>query len=322
MSAAPHLDHLSVGSVTAERRPLRPALASTVPTTAAPWHDSVVDTSHAKIAVRQTHGSGLSVLLLHGNSSSKAAFQEQMAGRIGAENHLIAIDLPGHGESGDAYDATRSYTMAGYADAAVEVLEHLGIDHAAVVGWSLGGHVGLEMATSFPGLVGLMITGTPPIGKGADAIGQVFHPHPHLALAGAPALSANEAADFAKLTLGAAFDPAAIEAVRRTDGRARARMVEDLMTGGPSDQRRIAETSAIPLAVVNGAEDPIVNVGYVAEIAYANLWKGRCHLLPKAGHAPFLEMPSVFNELLSRFIQDMRAELEIRLENDSLCFSG
>jgi pimeloyl-ACP methyl ester carboxylesterase len=43
-----------------------------------------------------------------------------------------------------------------------EFLALIGVDRAVVFGWSLGGHIGLEMVSRFPGMLGLMITGTPP----------------------------------------------------------------------------------------------------------------------------------------------------------------
>ncbi|RVB41883.1 alpha/beta hydrolase, partial [Mesorhizobium sp. M7A.F.Ca.CA.001.16.1.1] len=122
-----------------------------------------LETSHGKIAVRETSGQGTAVMLIHGNSSSSAVFRNQLDGPLGERYHLIAPDLPGHGASGDAIDPERSYNMEGYADAMTEVLGLLGIDKAIVFGWSLGGHIGLEMIDRFPGLLGLMITGTPPV---------------------------------------------------------------------------------------------------------------------------------------------------------------
>jgi pimeloyl-ACP methyl ester carboxylesterase len=63
-----------------------------------------------------------------------------------AENHrLIAFDLPGHGQSSNAPHPARSYTLPGLADACVELLEKLGVTEAIAFGWSLGGHIGIEM---------------------------------------------------------------------------------------------------------------------------------------------------------------------------------
>jgi pimeloyl-ACP methyl ester carboxylesterase len=118
-----------------------------------------VVTSHGSLAVEESAQGGIPVLLIHGNSSCRAVFRHQMQGRL-AENHrLIAFDLPGHGQSSNAPDPTWSYTRPGFADAAVELLEKLGVTEAIVFGWSLGGHIGIEMVPRFSGMRGLMITG-------------------------------------------------------------------------------------------------------------------------------------------------------------------
>ncbi len=289
---------------------------------AEPWTDTVLETSHAAISVRQTHGKAMPVLLLHGNSSSKDVFRRQMEGRIGTQYQLIAMDFPGHGASSDAFDPARSYTISGYADAAIEVLEKLDIDHAVVLGWSLGGHVGIEMMTGFPGLIGLMISGTPPIGNTIPAIQEGFRPHPHLGLTGRADLTEDDLRNFKEMTLGGCADEALDGALKRADGRARSNMFEHLIAGANSDQRRIAETSTVPLAVVNGAEDPIVNTDYLTGLSYAKLWDRRCYLIPRTRHAPFLEAPEVFNQIFLRFLRRMEGRLRARLNHDSLCFSG
>jgi hypothetical protein len=48
-----------------------------------------------------------------------------------------SIAVEEHGQSSNAPDATRSYTRSAFADAA----------EAVVFGWSLGGHIGIEMVS-------------------------------------------------------------------------------------------------------------------------------------------------------------------------------
>lgn len=285
--------------------------------------ERVVETTHARLSIRQTRNDGFPVVLLHGNSTCKEVFRHQMSGPLASRFRMIAIDLPGHGASGNAYEPERTYTFSGYADAVAEALEILGIDRMAIVGWSLGGHVGIELMASLPGLAGLMIVGTPPIGTTIEAIQAGFRPNPDfLATVGQVDLSEAERAGFAAL-IGIGADDADIHAaIRRSDGRARARVFADLLSGEATDQRCTVETLSVPLAVVNGTEDAIVEPDYVAALAYANLWNGQCFLLPRIGHAPFLEAPEIFNEILARFAADMEQRTEIGLPWTSLCLSG
>ncbi|PLY00631.1 MAG: O-methylpimelyl-ACP methylesterase [Desulfuromonas sp.] len=87
-------------------------------------------------------GSGPVVVLLHGWSMSSAVFQEVMSGL--AENfHVLAPDLPGHGES------SLNKTDFDHSDLAADLecwLRELGIKTISLLGWSLGGQVALTMS--------------------------------------------------------------------------------------------------------------------------------------------------------------------------------
>lgn len=165
-------------------------------------NEHLVATSHCRIAVAESAGSGPAVLLIHGNSSCKEVFRHQMQGAIGARFRLVAMDLPGHGGSDDAIDPARTYCMPGYADAAIEVLQALAIDSAVVLGWSLGGHIGLDMMGRYDQVRALMISGTPPVGQGRDQLALGFLPSEHMGLAGQEVISQAEAEAYAHATCG------------------------------------------------------------------------------------------------------------------------
>ncbi len=259
-------------------------------------------TSFADIALTDSAGAGTVVLMIHGNSSCKEVFRHQFESPLGVGLRLIAMDLPGHGASSDARDPATAYTLNGYADAAVEVLARLGVDRATVLGWSLGGHVALNMISRFTGLTGVMISGTPPVDGSAEGFAQAFRHNAHMALAGSDRWGEGDAEDYARATAGtdAPFEQFMLEAARRTHNIARS----TVFAAASDDQRRIAETSAAPLAIVNGAEDAFINGDYFATVAYANLWDGRVHSLEGIGHAPFWEAPERFNPLLERFVAE------------------
>jgi pimeloyl-ACP methyl ester carboxylesterase len=264
-------------------------------------HD--IETSHAKIAVRESDGEGTPVLFVHGNSSSGAVFRNQFEGEIGRTYRMLSFDLPGHGDSSDAFDPDRSYCMEGYADAMVETLGLMNIDRAVVFGWSLGGHIGLEMIKRFPGMLGLMITGTPPVAPDEVALG--FKPSPHMGLAAKEHFTEEDVENYARSTCGEPFEPFLLDIVRRTDGRARRLMFESFSAGTGDNQREIVAGATPPLAVVNGVEEPFVNVDFVAGVKFGNLWEGRTYTIEKSGHAPFWDKPAEFDSYLLRFIRDV-----------------
>jgi pimeloyl-ACP methyl ester carboxylesterase len=273
-----------------------------------------VVTSHGSLAVEETGQGGMPVLLLiHGNSFCREVFRHQLLGRLAESHRLIAFDLPGHGQSSNAPDPTRTYTRPGLADAAVELLGKLGVTEAVVFGWSLGGHIGIEMISRFPGMQGLMITGTPPVGR--DNMAQGFVASRHGGVASRQDLSQADIDAFVGAIFGDSSEPFLREAVSRADGRFRKRLFEAARAGEGVDQRLTVQGSSVPLAVVNGSADRLINLDYIDTVAYANLWEGRCLRLAGLGHAPFWEGPVDFNPVLERFLRDVvtgRANLSRR----------
>ena len=69
-----------------------------------------------------------------------------------------------------------------------------------------------------------------------------------------------------------------------------------------ADQKRVVELSDIPIAMVNGTDEPIAKLGYIAGVRYRDLFEGHTHIVADAGHAPFLTAPHAFNALLHRFV--------------------
>lgn len=269
-----------------------------------PTNLSFANTSHGSIAVEDNGNPGMPVVLIHGNSSSRKVFQHQLDAPLAQGRRLVAIDLPGHGDSGDAPDPARTYTRSGLADAIAELFDVMRIREAIVVGWSLGGHVGIDLLSRFDTIRGLLITGTPPVRRGGMAEG--FNTSPQYGYAGRAELSDEDVANFASAMLGDPVAPFLPPVIRRTDGRFRQTLFEAARAGAGADQRLAVERSSIPIAVVNGAADPLVKLDYLDGVDYGNLWDGRCHRLPDVGHAPFWHKPAEFNAIFERFLCELQ----------------
>jgi len=262
-----------------------------------------VATSHGSLAVEESGQGGMPVLFVHGNSFCRGVFRHQLQSCLAERYHLIAFDLPGHGESSNAPEPMRTYTRHGLADAAVELLATLGVTEAAVFGWSLGGHIGIDMLSRFAGMTGLMISGTPPVGS--DNFAQGFKGLPQTRVAGQQDLSQTDIDGFVQAIFGDSAEPFMRDAVARADGRFRKRLFEAARAGESDDQRVAVRNSLVPLAVVNGTTDRVINLDYIDSVAYGNLWEWRCHRLPGVGHAAFWEHPEEFNAVLERFLRDV-----------------
>jgi pimeloyl-ACP methyl ester carboxylesterase len=264
-----------------------------------------IETSHGSLAVEESGEGEIPLVMIHGNSFCRGVFRRQLQSSLTANHRLIAFDLPGCGQSSDAPDPERTYTLSGLADTAVELIGKLGIANAIVYGWSLGGHIAVEMIPRYPGLRGLMITGAPPVDR--EHMAQAFKPSPQMVLAGKQEVSPSEVEAFVQEIFGKSAEPFMRDAVVRADGRFRTMLFASRGASSGPDPRQIVESSSAPLAVVNGGADPIVNLDYFDSIKYANLWDKHCYRLPWLGHAPFREDPGEFNPLLDRFLADVES---------------
>jgi pimeloyl-ACP methyl ester carboxylesterase len=94
-------------------------------------------------------GEGPVVVFLHGLSGCWQNWLESIP-PLAADHRVVALDLPGFGESPMPADPI---SVSGYARIVVELLDALGVQRATVVGNSMGGFVGCEMAIRFPARV-------------------------------------------------------------------------------------------------------------------------------------------------------------------------
>lgn len=265
-----------------------------------------IPTDHTTLSVIDSGGSGRPILLIHGNSSCKEVFDRQFADLSLADFRLIAFDLPGHGASENAKDPAKTYNLAGYADTVEQVLRQLGLQKPIVLGWSLGGHIALEMVGRNTELAGVMISGTPPIKPDFECLMAGFNIDPDAEnLTGKRDFTDADAITYATHTSATAdgLDPHLHAMCRRTDGLARELMFGSIVQGLPLDEREIVATMVEPLAIVNGAGDPFIRAAYFDTLTCNSLWRGKVARIEGAGHAPFRQQPSEFNRLLKEFAQ-------------------
>lgn len=85
-----------------------------------------VETSSGKIAYRESSGTAQpTFFLIHGNSASGRSYQRILDSELGQTHRMVAVDLPGHGDSDKAADPAATYHMPGYAKVMVEVASAL-----------------------------------------------------------------------------------------------------------------------------------------------------------------------------------------------------
>jgi pimeloyl-ACP methyl ester carboxylesterase len=256
---------------------------------------------------------GPPLLLLHGVGDNAFDWRWVMPA-LASTHRVYAPDLPGSGESARPLD---DYSPAFFTRFVAAFLDALGVDHAAVIGNSLGGLVGLRLALAEPQRVtalGLVSSG----GLGRE----VTYALRSLALPGYGKL----AVAWGKRRPGAAqraLGRAALVFARprgaprewieeqyrlaRLPGFLEAQLATVRAQVGLKGQRevlvdRLAQLER-PTIVVWGTRDRVLPYSQAKE-AFSRLAEGCLELIPECGHLPQVEQPERFVSGLRQFLNE------------------
>lgn len=263
-----------------------------------------VETTYGRMCYR-AFGSGAlpPVLCIHGNSSSRHIFKHVLLNEnITSQRQVISVDLPGHGDSDNAKDPEHTYTMPAYAKALVELLQKLEISEVVLVGWSLGGHIAVEMLPLFSGIKGVAIVGSllvPIWDKPIDDERTRWNMREDL--------SDEDLTAFSKRATGGPWEEWMAKYAIRTDPKARRILFQNLGCNDCSNQQQLAAETKVPMAVVVGTDEPHLDNNKIKGLKYGNLWSGQVIEIPEGKHCPVWEKPDDFNPMLEKFLADVAA---------------
>ncbi len=244
-------------------------------------------------------GSGPSVLLLHGLGSCGEDWLLQVP-VLRQRYRVILRDLQGHGRSG----LSRSWpTLSGLANDIADLLRLLGGVPVHVVGLSLGGVVGLQLAVDYPDLVSsltvvnafarlrLSFTG---VGRGAGRL----------------ALLALGRMDWLGQLVAAGLFPAEEQtpirdiAAARLASTSRRVYLQSLLALLRCDLRSRLGEVLTPTLVVAGKEDRTLPLRAKTELA-ERISGARLVVLDRSGHATPIDAAQRFNAMLIDFLQEI-----------------
>jgi len=94
----------------------------------------------------ESQGAGEPLILLHGGLGALEMFSDLIP-LLAPMRQVIVVDLQGHGRTADI---DRPFSFDSMADDVVELMTHLGMGSADVMGYSLGGGVALRAAVRHP----------------------------------------------------------------------------------------------------------------------------------------------------------------------------
>ncbi|GAA1812855.1 alpha/beta hydrolase [Agromyces neolithicus] len=242
-------------------------------------------------------GDGPAVVLLHSSVCDRRMWDPQWRLLTDAGFRVMRPDFRGYGETpapASAYDEARDI---------LRLLDHYGIERAALIGSSFGGRVAQEFAARWPSRVTRLLLVCP--------ASRLVEPTDDLRAFGAEEDALLEAGDIGgavALNVRTWLGPAAGESTRELVSRMQ-RHAFEVQLAAPDvaavrDDFDLREISALTL-VLSGAHD-LDGMQGVA-VFLAEHIDGAVHeRLDWAGHLPSVEDPARFNPVLVDFLDDLR----------------
>jgi pimeloyl-ACP methyl ester carboxylesterase len=237
------------------------------------------------------------LVFIHGWCSNRTFWKEQLD-EMAKQYRVVAIDLPGHGESGRNRE---KWSITSFAEDVETVVESLDLKQVILIGHSMGGLVALEAAPLLPDVVIGVI--------GIDAISNVESENqPDMMERVIAAFEADFEGTmnaFVPRLFSANTDSTIVQWVAKSSAKADKVMALSIMRGvSEIDEKNLLSSAGVPVRCVYAAsEDPSGPQSYV-EInkKYADF---DAVFVDGVGHFLYLENPDEVNRHLLAFIKEI-----------------
>lgn len=240
-------------------------------------------------------GEGPTLLLLHSGVCDRRMWEPQWPALLEAGYRVIRCDFRGFGQTPVA---DHPYSDA---DDVAELLRHLGIERAALVGSSYGGQVAMELAARHPDMITALalLCSAAPGHVPSDALRSFAEREDAL-------LEAGDIAGATELNVETWLGPEADDAVREHVGRMQRHAFDVQLAATEAFAPTHAEVDLslikAPCLALSGGQD-LPDFHDIATRLPQQLPDARHHELPWAGHLPNLERPAEVTDLLTRFLR-------------------
>jgi len=257
--------------------------------------------THAGVSLRYDRaGSGPAVLFIHGWTFNRTVWERQVVA-LRDGHTAITVDLRGHGES--SHPRT-GYTIAGMAGDLEHLVRALNVPRLAIVGWSMGGMVAMELAHRLGERVSALGLVCTTAGGLADAKNPLAEP-PDQVTSIRKAIDADFRGfvrEFAPRLFKAKGDSPllawAVAQMQKTPAHVAEACFEALFA---ADLRPMLKKITARTAVLHGRHDDITPFAGGEEIK-KGIKGAQLVVFEESGHAPFLEEPEAFNAALAKLL--------------------
>jgi pimeloyl-ACP methyl ester carboxylesterase len=258
---------------------------------------------------------GPRVVLVHAIGFDHRTWEPILPALAGYE--VVAVDLPGHGESGKPHDV--DYGPYSLGSRMIRLLDELGWESAAFIGNSLGGGTSLAAALQAPERVKALALlnsvafqqALPPLGRLAS-VPLV----PHLSRI-APHLAVKLGLESCRHRWGSVSTErctASRSYLRSAEGHgAFFRALRQLYGGDLSRMAEHYSEITCPTLVLHGERDPLIRLPHAAQLA-ETIPHAQFARLPHCGHFPQEECPEEVAKALRPFLEEVLGPKETHAE--------
>lgn len=245
---------------------------------------------HYSLGTLFTPARGPTVVFVHGAGGAQEQWRLQLR-HLGSRWNMLAMDLPGHGESrGEGYR-----TIEDYRDFIRDLLETLEISRTVLVGHSMGGGIAQRFSLAYPRrLAALVLVGT----------GARLRVHPDILAS----IRRGDLEETGRLISRWAYSEDALPATVAQGAEAFARNTASTLEGDflacdTFDAMEEISAIRVPTLVVCGEGDRLTPVKY-ARFLHQRIPGAMLATIPAAGHMVMLEKPVEFNRILTAFLEE------------------
>jgi pimeloyl-ACP methyl ester carboxylesterase len=247
------------------------------------------------------------IFFIHGNSGSSNMWKKQFDSVLFKNYNLIAIDLPGHGNSFSSDNPLDDYSPIGTANILSEAIKNIaGNNPYLLVGFSYGSNLCVEILQSDLHPNGIILVGCTVMGENYG-IEKIF-----TQLSTPSILFYNETDEkiigsyFQEyIPLGNEEDiKNSIDNYLRVTPEFKPALFKTAAEGKVSDEIKKLQTLNLPACVIFGEKDKLVNIDYLDKLPFP-LWRNKIFKLQNAGHWVNIDQPDMFNQIVSEYINEM-----------------
>jgi len=243
------------------------------------------------------------IFFIHGNSVSKRSWRKQYNSPVLSDCRMIAIDLPSHGDSNEGDESF--YTLKGLAEMMSNAVEQLAENKPYILaGISLSTNIIAEMLAFDVKPTGLVLAGPCIVGKDYE-VSKFIKPNTHVGVVFIDHSDENDILSYAHET-SASRDPDDVkifmEDFKNVKGNFRSLLAKSITAGEYSDEIELLQQKNIPLLLVFGKDELIVDANYL-DNAVLPIWNKTIYKIDDASHFVNIDNPEEFNALLKRFAE-------------------